>query len=156
MPSLVDIVNADSTTTLDEIKDVPPLPTGSYLAMVVGNYEAVKSNQKQTDGLQFTLRLVQARDDVDQDALQGHLEASNRGLMDVTLRHTIWDSPYALTSLRDFLRDALGIDGNLPPRQALAEVPGRQLVVNIIHRPFTDNAGNARLRAEIGSTARAL
>ena len=155
MTSFVDIVNAENTA-LDEIKDVPPLPVGSYLVMVNGNYEAVKSGQKQTDGMQFNLRVLQAREDVDPEALSAHLEASNRTLMDITLKHTIWDSPYALTSLRDFLRDTLQINGSLPPKQALAEVPGKQFIVSMIHRPFTDNSGNARLRAEIGSTARAL
>lgn len=155
MPSFVDIVNTENTA-LDEIKDVPPLPTGSYLAMIAGNYEAVKSTQKQTDGMQFNIRLIQAREDVERTSLEEHLSASNRALMDVQIKHTIWDSPYALTALRDFLRDTLGIDGSLPPRQALAEVSGKELIVNIIHRPFTDNSGQARLRAEIGSTARAL
>ena len=76
--------------------------------------------------------------------------------MDIELTHTIWESPYALTALRDFIYDSLGIDGKTPLKEALSEVPGKDLTVQIVHRPFTDNQGNARLRAEIRGTARAL
>lgn len=152
MPIFEDILN---NTTLDDISDVPPVPVGSYLAMITGPHEMVISNQKKTNGVQFTLRLTQARDDVDQDALREYIEASKQNLRDVQIKHTIWESPYFLQSLRDLLRDTLGINGNLEAKAALAEVPGKDLIVNIIHRPFTDNTGKARLRAEIGSMTKA-
>lgn len=156
MPSFIDIVENENISK-DDIKDIPPLPFGHYLAMVQGTHENVISNEKKTPGMRFKLRLLQPRDDVDSEALAAHLEASRRDkLMDVELEYTIWESPFALQNLRDFIYDSLGVDGALPIRQALAEAPGKDLVVQIVHRPFTDNQGNARLRAEIRGTARSL
>lgn len=156
MPSFIDIVENEEISK-DDIKDVPPLPFGHYLAMVQGPHENTISNEKKTPGMRFKLRLLQPRDDVDSEALAAFIEASRRDkLMDIELDYTIWESPFALQNLRDFVYDSLGVDGTLPIRQALAEVPGKDLIVQIIHRPFTDNQGNARLRAEIRGTARSL
>lgn len=152
MPNLIDIIEQEANTNIEDIKDVPPIPVGSYLVQIVGHYEMVKSTQKQTDGLQFTLRFLQARDDVDRDSLSAYLDAAGSRLSDVTMKHTIYDSPYAKQSIRDVLL-AAGCEG--PLKQALADVPGKQMIVNVTHRPF-ERDGQMRLQAQIGSFARAL
>lgn len=150
MPNLVDLIEAN--VNVEDIKDVPPMPVGSYLVQFVGHYEKVKSAQKQTDGVQFTLRFLQARDDVDQDQLATFLDATNGTLANTTMKHTIYESPYAQQNLRDIL---LAAECSGPTKQALAELPGRQVLVNITHRPF-ERDGQMRLQAQIGSFARAL
>lgn len=151
MPNFIEIAENE---TVEDIKDVPPLPVGSYLALVSGPHEMVVSSQQKTDGCQITYRLVQARDDVDIEALGAYLEASNQQLRDVQMRETIWESPYAKTNLRDRL---VAMDlGKLPLKQALGEIPGKEVLLTITHRPFTDRGGNARLRAEISGVAKAL
>lgn len=153
MPTLEELVTSDATK--DEIKDVPPIPPGTYLAMIVGPHEMVKSSRKGTPGVEFNLRLLQARADVDPDRLQAHLEAAGRNLADTTMKHTVWDSPFAAQQLRDFVYEHLGIDEDLPFKQALSEVPGRNLLVNITHRPTQSADGVARLQAQINTTTRA-
>jgi hypothetical protein len=152
--SLLEIIQNEANTTLDQIKDAPPLAKGHYYAQVVGNAEEIESGRKGTPGLQFTLRLLSAKEDVDQQELEEHLDATKRKLSDVQVRHTIWQSPYFLQSLRDMLLNVLDVDGGVPLPQALAEVPGRNLIVEIIHRPFKDESGMARLRSDIGGLAK--
>lgn len=157
MPSLTEIIETEAAnTSLDDIKDVPPIPVGSYLCQIVGHHENVKSSRQQTDGIRFKVRFLQAREDVEVEKLAEHLEASNRTLGDVTMNMDIWESPYALSSLRSLLRDTLGIDGSLGLKQALAEVPGKQFIATVTHRAVQSDGGVMRLAAQIGSTARAL
>jgi hypothetical protein len=144
-----------STTRLDDIKDIPPIAQGTYLATIVGPHEMIKSPQKQTDGAQVSLRLLQARDDVDQEALQAHLTAANRSLADVTLKYTFWDSPYLETSLRDFFRNAMGFDGDWSVSQCFANIPGKQVMAHVKHRPVRSNDGTMRISAEIDQFASA-
>jgi len=144
-----------STQRLDDIKDVPPVPIGTYFAQIIGPHEMVKSNTKQTNGAQLTLRLLQPKDDVDPVPLKAHLEASNRNLQDVTMKYTFWDSPYLEQSLRDFFRNAMGFDGDWSIPQCLANVPGKNVCAHVKHRPITSNDGTMRLMAEIDTFARA-
>lgn len=144
-----------STTRLDDIKDVPPIPAGTYFTQIVGPHEMIKSNQKQTDGAQVTFRLLQAKDDVDADALKAHLEASNRALSDVQLKYTFWDSPYLEQSLRNFFRDAMGFDGDWSVPQCFANIPGKNVLVHVKHRPVRSNDGTMRIAAEVDTFARA-
>jgi hypothetical protein len=144
-----------STTRLDDIKDIPPIPQGTYLVQINGPHEMIKSTQKQTDGAQINLRLLQARDDVDPDALRAHLDAANRSLMDVQLRYTFWDSPYLEQSLRDFFRNAMGFDGDWSVSQCFANIPGKQVLAHVRHRPVRSNDGTMRISAEVDSFASA-
>ncbi len=144
-----------STQRLDDIKDVPPLPAGTYFAQVVGPHEMITSSAKQTPGAQITLRLLQTKDDVDADALKTHLEASNRNLQDVTMKHTFWDSPYLEQSLRDFFRNGMGFDGDWSIPQCFANLPGKNVLAHVKHRPIRSNDGTMRISAEIDSFARA-
>lgn len=154
MPNLHELVEQEAQTNLSDIKEVPPIPVGSYLAQIVGYHENVTSTRKQTAGIQFTVRLISAGEDVDRDALNSYLEASNQKLGDVTIRHTIWESAYAMTTLKAFLQNTLGLNGGL--KEALSRVPGQQLIVSITHRPMQSDDGTMRLMAQIGSTARAM
>lgn len=149
MPFLADLVT--SAAAKDDIKDVPPLPTGTYLALIVGNHEMIKAKTG-TDGIQFEYRLVQAGEDVDPVELDTHLTARNASLHEVTGKHTIYDSAYAGSALRDFIYDALAIDANLPMKQALAEIPGRNFSIHFRHSPYKTPSGEMKMRTEIDKT----
>lgn len=145
-----------STTRLDDIKDIPPIPAGTYFTQIVGPHEMIKSNPpKLTNGAQMQLRLLQAKDDVDPDALKAHLEAANRNLQDVTLKYTFWDSPYLEQSLRNFFRDAMGFDGDWSIPQCFANIPGKNVLAHVRHRPIRSNDGTMRIAAEVDTFARA-
>jgi hypothetical protein len=92
---------------------------------------------------------------VDQEALQAHLTAANRSLADVTLKYTFWDSPYLETSLRDFFRNAMGFDGDWSVSQCFANIPGKQVMAHVKHRPVRSNDGTMRISAEIDQFASA-
>ena len=64
MPNLHELIEQEAKTNLEDIKEVPPIPVGSYLSQIVGNYENVTSTRKQTAGIQFTVRLISAMEDV--------------------------------------------------------------------------------------------
>lgn len=144
-----------STTRLDDIKDIPPIPAGTYFTQIVGPHEMIKSGKKQTDGAQITLRLLQAKDDVDADALASHLEASNRNLQDVQMKYVFWDSPYLEQSLRNFFRNAMGFDGDWSVAQCFANIPGKNVLVSVKHRPVQANDGTMRISAEVDTFANA-
>ena len=123
MPNLHELIEQEAKTNLEDIKEVPPIPVGSYLAQIVGNYENVTSTRKQTAGIQFTVRLISAMDDVDRGTLAEYLDASNQILHDVTIRYTIWESFYAMATLKTFLLNTLGLSGLL--KESLSRVPGQ-------------------------------
>ncbi len=143
MPNFMEAI--DSSKKLDDIRDVPPIPVGTYLVMGNGHAEKVKSTQKGTDGLAFKVKFLQPREDVDPTSLQAFLSASEKSLADHEMTSTIWESPYAEQNLRDLLK-AAGIKGSLGIKQAIAEYPGSQFLVHIRHRPSQDGS---RLMADI-------
>ena len=140
----------DSAKKLDDIKDVPPVPVGTYLLMVSGHPEKIKA-QTGTEGLSFKMKFLQPRDDVDPQSLKLFLEATEKGLSEFEMPNTIYDSPYAEQNLRDFLK-ALGIPGNKGLKQAIAEAPGAQCLGHIRHRPSQDGS---RLMANFDRFAKA-
>jgi len=144
-----------------EIERPKPLPIGTYLCAVNGLYEDVVSSQKKTPGFKFKFSVLQAGEDVDQDKLNEWMQkkdGTSRTLADASLSTTYWDTPDAGSMLMDFLcdlgimtRDAEGAyeyDGT--GRAAMAETPGRQLLVFVKHRPSKDGQ---MFFAEVGSTA---
>src|SRR5215471_6233271 len=88
-------------TNFADILDIPstdvsrpkPLPQGTYLCMVKGNYREDKSTKKGTEFSEYTLQILQAMDDVDEDALAEALtqdSGNSLKLTDKTLRVTMW------------------------------------------------------------------
>lgn len=152
MPSFIDTIENEAATSVEDIKDVPPFPKGTYLFAIVGNYSRVESkSEKKTPGMEWTLRPMQPID-VDPEELQTFLDATKKSLFDNTMKHTIWDSAYALSATRDFLI-AFGANPKSSTKEACAELPGKQAYGTIVHRPFTDRSNIARFRAEFGSFA---
>lgn len=135
----------------DEIKAPPSLPVGTYLAGIIGIPENVKSTQKQTDGVAFKYKFYQAREDVDREALAAVLAESGQNLNDCEMTDTFWVTERSAFMLKNFLVDMLEIP-ETTMRQMLAEVPGKQLLIHIRHRPRQDGSG---LYAEIDSRAKA-
>lgn len=131
---------------LDDIEDPKPFPIGTYLWMVQGMPENIKSQQKQTPGIVFKFKPIQAQEDVDRAALD------EAGGLQKEITHTFWmpqEGWGKASILRNFLRDVLGIQSGLSLPQAIAESVGRQFKGHITHRPYTGRDGTARLQAEI-------
>lgn len=136
----------------DDIEPPKALPEGSYLGIVDGPYIQVKSQEKQTPGFQFNIKLVSPFQVDDMKALQ---EAG--GCAGKTVRHTIYVSENNEHFLKQFLEGALGINGSGKPLlEALAEAPGRQCVVNLKHTMTRPRGGEeARLIHIVDSVTKA-
>lgn len=123
-----------------------PWPVGSYVSVVKGLPRFDKSTRKQTPFVEFTLQPLQARDDVDIEALEEMGGLGNR-----TIRATFYTTDDAMWRLKKFLTD-LGIeeDDDKSFDQAISEAPGRQVIAYIKHRASDD--GEA-VYAELAGTA---
>lgn len=131
-----------------------PIPVGTYLAMILGHPDYGKSTKKGTGYARFTLKLLEASDDVDQEALKAALTKADgtvQALSERTVSVTHWDTPNAAYRLREFLNN-LGIEdddsagglGNM-----IQQVPGRQCWIHIRHKASEDGEG---LYAEVDRT----
>lgn len=139
-----------------DVEKPRPKPVGTYLAAIHGmpKQKTVAVQGEERKILSFSCKLMAARDDVDQD------ELADPKVGEVTtwpsFNRDIWiDTPEGEFALRKFLTDTLGIEpGNKSLGEMVAEAPGKQLLVTLRHRPYTDkNTNEAEIATEIGSTA---
>lgn len=133
-----------------------PIPVGSYLAVIQGQPKLDKSTKKQTPYVEFTMKFLQAQDDVDADDLAHALtkpSGEKKALTDVTMRNTFYLTEDAAWRLKQFLvRDLKMEDDNRSLAQMIAETAGMQVIVVVKHRASDDGETTF---AEIGATAAA-
>ncbi|MDE2105564.1 MAG: hypothetical protein KGL39_50525 [Patescibacteria group bacterium] len=140
--NFADILDMPAT----EIERPKPIPTGTYIAMVQGMPRFDKSAKKQTPFYEFTLKLLEAQDDVDADAL-----SAMGGIADKTMRLTFYITEASVWRLKEFL-ETLGIDlDGSTLRAGVEEAPGKQCGIYVRHVPNQDGTG---FFAEIGKTLR--
>jgi hypothetical protein len=132
----------------DEIERPKPLPVGTYLVTIPAQPEMKKIGQKETPAAEYTVRVVSAGPDVDQEALN-----AAGGCQGKTLRLTYYLTDESVYRFRDFLTDTLDID---PAGRTLGEmIPdsvNRMFNATIKHKPSQDGT---QIYTEISSTARA-
>jgi hypothetical protein len=121
----------------NSIEKPKPLPVGTYLAMTKGLPREDKSAKKQTPFVEFSMQLLQAADDVDQEALQAVL--GSKALNEITMKNTFYLTDDAAWRLQKFLEADLGIEGgDVSLRQMISSSPGRQCLVSIKHEASQD------------------
>jgi len=150
MAGFVDILDRPSNS----IEKPKPLPVGTYLFMLVGAHKEGESNLKKTPSIEFMCKILQAAEDVDQDALTAALTNANTGekkpLSEVVLKNTYYKTEAAAWRITEFL-DHLGAgDEAMSPRQRLSMTPGKQFLGEIVHEMSTDGKS---IFAKIGKTA---
>lgn len=144
MSNLTDILNRPTTN----IEPPKPLPPGTYLCIVDGQPEIAKIGKNNTDCVNFSLKVIQAQPDVDQEALANALGTS--ALSDKKIRHRLFLTDESLWRMKQFLVDHLGLpDATIG--QLLPESMGKQVLVNIGHRP---NEDGTQVFTEVKSTAK--
>jgi hypothetical protein len=126
----------------DEIAPPAQLPIGQYLFRVKG----VKTDRKSSTGNPFV--------DFDVDAVQP-LEVEDEQVKSIefpySLRHSYVVTEKSLFRLRDFLTNALAIEGDgRALGEVLSEAPGHVFRGNISHRPNPQDA--TRFFVEIAET----
>jgi hypothetical protein len=141
-----------------EVEKPRPKPTGTYLASIQGmpKQKKVMVQGEERAILSFSCKIMAPRgEDVDLD------ELADPKVGDIstwpTYNKDIWiDTPEGEYALGQFLENVLGIE---PAKKSLgemaAESPGKQLLVTLKHRPYTDkNTNEAEIATEIGGTAK--
>jgi len=115
-----------------EFKPPEAYPVGTYHCLVDGPHETGKSSQKGTDFVRFKLKILKPYKGVDEAA------AAEQQIVGKTIQVEYYVTDLATYRLTDFLND-LGIDTEGKPfDQALAEAPGKQLLVTLKHEPSPD------------------
>lgn len=121
----------------DEITAPPSIPAGSYVA-TVASFKSVESSQKKTPGIEFTMKITEAKEDVDEDALAQY-RADGGEVIGTEMAHTSWASEKSAFMLRDFLKDTLGISsGGRTMAAMLDEVVGKECIIKVVHQPSSD------------------
>lgn len=141
-----DILNKPSA----EIEAPKPLPVGTYLALVDGQGEFKKIGKNNTDCVEFKMKLVQAGEDVDQQALLESLNGKALNERHIINRQFVTED--AVWRLKKFLVEDLQIEeGTKSLGQLIPEAMGRQCYVTIGHRASDDGS---QIYMEIKQTAK--
>jgi hypothetical protein len=138
----------------DGVEKPKPKPTGSYLAAIVGHpaQKEVKVQGEEKPIISFQCKVIAPGPDVSLSSEDGDPSSW------APFRHDIWvDGPEGQYRLRAFLENTLGLAVKGKSfSELLAEVPGKQLMIVLKHRPYIDrDSGEAAIAAEIGTTAKA-
>lgn len=149
--SFMDILNRPAT----EIEPPKPLPVGSYIATITGMPNAVKVGAAETDAYDFPAKIVAPGEDVDPDALKDWSGKSGKPVQGANApRLRFFLTEDAVYRLKDFLK-ACGIDVDNKKKtlaELINEVPGRQVMIHVKHRPFTrQGSTEMEIAAEVGS-----
>lgn len=121
-----------------KVEDAPrpkALPNGTYTTVVDGPYTTTKIGQDQKDVVDFKLKVIQVGDDVSPD----EAAAFEGGLLGKNIRARFFVTNEALYRLSDFL-EILGIDKGVDFKAALAQAPGKTVVVTLTQRPSPDGS----------------
>lgn len=138
-----------------DIERPKSLPAGTYLAVVKGQPRQDKSEKKKTPFVEFTLALLAAEEDVDQEELTSALTdkaGKVTPLTDKTMKATYYITEGSAWRLKDFLGH-LGFDteSDASMEQIISETPGSQVYINLRHKASEDGK---TVFAEIASTAK--
>ena len=113
-----------------EIEKPKPFPVGHYL-WVVTSFAIIESSKKKTPGIEFELKMLEAKDDVDEDELALVKNPNER-----KKRMQVWITEDSLWRLTELLV-TFGVDD--PERtleELIPETVGCQFVAAIMHEPI--------------------
>lgn len=120
----------------DEVERPKPAPAGTFDVIVKGMYEQGESSQKKTPFVRFTYAFVEAKEDVDEEALAEWLGEDK--ISERSIRDTYYLTNDALWRLTDTL-ERMGIDQEgKSVRACLDETPNASLRILIGHRASED------------------
>ncbi len=117
---------------IEDTEKPKPLPVGPYNAIIQKFETGNTKSEKKTPYVRFTLRMLSAREGVDQEQLQKVGDYSER-----TFRYDFYTTPDAMWRFRDFLEKVLKLDcsGGRSYAQVLPETQGKVFVAHIKQSP---------------------
>jgi hypothetical protein len=140
MASFEEILNKPAS----EIKPPQAYPVGTYHSLIDGPPEPGKSSQKGTDYLRFKFKILSPMGDVDK------AQATEQQVVGKIISNDYYITDGATWRLTELLMDSLGLDGDKPIKELLAEAPGKQLLVKLKHEASPDGK---RVFHRVDSTA---
>lgn len=124
----------------------PALPAGEYVCQILGMPRRDKSSKKQTDFVEFTYKIAQPMESVDQDELQAYGDWQSR-----TFKLTFYITEKSGYRLREFLEDDLKLDLDSKSLwEAAQDTGGAQFIASMRQVPTEDGKG---MYHEVASTA---
>lgn len=139
----------------DEIKRPPPIPMGTYLAVVDGVPTNREVGEEKVPAWEFKLKLIQPQPDVDPEELARSGGITNRSINNLLFERGIgrMTDEQAAWNFKRFLTEHLKIESEgKTMRQMMAEAPGRQVMVVIEHNPSQDGTEMfARVKATMAA-----
>lgn len=148
MADFMDVLNQKAS----DVEKPKPRPAGTYLGTIIGMPDQVE--RKDNKMLEFKVKLMMAKDDVDREKLDEQPELSGWA----PLKYTVFvNDPWPL---KRFLTEVLEIDpgDESDPKtlgQMVAEAPGKQILATIQHRPYMTADNQPEISAEIKGVAKA-
>lgn len=148
-------------TKASDVERPEAMPVGDYVVVVTGQPRQDKSAKKQTPFVEFTYKILEAMESVDEEQLDEWLtnkKGEKKKLNECTIRDTYYLVEKALYRLTDMLV-ACGVaeadeEGNIITdkslEQLIGETPGCQLIVTMRHESFQDGSG---VNAKVGGVA---
>ena len=136
-----------------EVSRPKPLPVGTYLCVTQGLPKFDKSTKKGTEFVEWELKILQAMDDVDPEALEASLtkgDGSRAVLSEKSIRATFYLTENSVWRLTKFLDD-LGVEEEgMSIRQRIDLTPGHQVLASLRHEASEDGEN---VFARLGNTA---
>lgn len=154
---MVDFTDVLSKKAVD-VEKPKPRPTGNYVAAIAGmpKQKKITVQGEEKPIISFACKIQYAMDDVDKE----DLEAAGDPTSWMAFDKDVWlDTAEGEWALTHFLTKTLGIDpGEGKNAKSLgemcAESPGRQLIITLAHRPYTNKEGEAEIGTRIAGTAK--
>lgn len=127
--SFMDILNKPA----EAVEKPKPLPAGQYVCTIVGVPEHATVNDKPI--IKIKLKPLSPQGDVD----MGELSAQG-GIGERMLNHTLWVEEDNLHRIKEFcIKFGISETGKTLG-QMVSELPSRQAVVEVIHKPSKDGS----------------
>src|SRR5215475_3800325 len=137
---------------MDQIQPPKPMPAGEYMAQTVGHAEHGQASTG-TPFVTITLQYLEALESVNSDDLRAALAQSDgtvAALNSKTIQTRLYLTEGAAYRNKVFLTN-LGVDPKLSINEAIQQIPGRQVIITVTHRPNRSGEGTF---AEVTGTAK--
>lgn len=125
-------------TSADDVKRPVALPDGTFYG-VVKSHQFIESKQKKTPGVEYTVRLTHAHEDVDMSEYENTDDA--KPLNERDMRVNFWLSEGALFMLTDFI-ESTGVDtAGRTLNELIPQAVGKPVVLDVTRRPTEQSDG---------------
>jgi hypothetical protein len=131
-PNLSSLLNKPA----DEVKRPVALPDGTYYG-IIKSHQFTESKQKKTPGVEYTVGLTHAHDDVD----LSDFNEEGGTLDEKQMRTTFWLSDGALFMLTDFITSCGVESAGRSLGELIPQVHGQPVVLDVVRKPTESGEG---------------